>query len=69
MTPDRETLEKRQHSTTWMPYSYYECGLPEWFINVPMHWHGEFELIHVLQGRGSLSAAVRSWRRERGSSC
>lgn len=52
MTPDRETLEKRQHSTTWMPYSYYECRLPEWFINVPMHWHGEFELIHVLQGRG-----------------
>lgn len=50
--PDRETLEKRQHSTTWMPYSYYECRLPEWFINVPMHWHGEFELIHVLQGRG-----------------
>lgn len=52
MTPDRGTQEKRRHSTTWIPYSYYECRLPEWFVNVPMHWHGEFELIHILHGRG-----------------
>lgn len=52
MTPDRDTQEKRQHSTTWIPYSYYECRLPEWFMNVPMHWHSEFELIHIRQGRG-----------------
>lgn len=50
--PDRKTQEKKQHSTTWIPYSYYECRLPEWFMNVPMHWHSEFELIHILQGRG-----------------
>lgn len=50
--PDRETQEKRQHSTTLVPYSQYECRLPEWFANVPMHWHGEFELIHILHGRG-----------------
>ncbi len=50
--PDRETQERRQHSTTLVPYSQYECRLPEWFANVPMHWHGEFELIHILQGRG-----------------
>lgn len=52
MTPNRETQEKRQHSTTWIPYSYYECRLPEWFVNVPMHWHSEFELIYILHGRG-----------------
>lgn len=52
MMPDRETHEKRQHSTTLVPYSYYECRLPECFANVPMHWHGEFELIHILRGRG-----------------
>lgn len=50
--PDRETQEKRRHSTTLVPYSHYECRLPEWFVNVPMHWHGEFELIRILQGRG-----------------
>lgn len=50
--PDRETQEKRRHSTTLVPYSQYECRLPEWFANVPMHWHGEFELIHISGGRG-----------------
>lgn len=59
MTPDRETQEKRQHSTTWIPYSYYECRLPEWFANVPVHWHGEFELIHIKQGRGEFICGSR----------
>lgn len=52
MTPNIETHEKRQHSTTWIPYSHYECRLPEEFMNVPMHWHSEFELIYILRGRG-----------------
>ena len=59
MTPNRETQEKRQHSTTWIPYSYYECRLPEWFVNVPMHWHGEFELIYILHGRGEFICGSR----------
>lgn len=59
MTPDRETQEKRQHSTTWIPYSYYECRLPEWFANVPVHWHSEFELIHIKQGRGEFICGSR----------
>lgn len=57
--PDRETQEKRQHSTTLVPYSQYECRLPEWFVNVPMHWHGEFELIHILRGRGDFLCGSR----------
>lgn len=52
MEPNRETQEKRRHSTTWIPYSYYECRLPEWMMSVPMHWHSEFELIYILRGRG-----------------
>lgn len=59
MEPDRGTQEKRRHSTTWIPYSYYECRLPAWFVNVPMHWHGEFELIHILQGRGEFICGSR----------
>lgn len=50
--PSRETHENRQHSTTVRPYSYYECLIPELFMSVPMHWHSEFELIYILQGRG-----------------
>lgn len=45
-----ETKEKRQHSSTLLPYSTYECRIPEYFINVPMHWHPEFELNLVKKG-------------------
>lgn len=48
----RETKEKRQHSSALLPYSCYECRIPEYFINVPMHWHTEFELNLVVEGIG-----------------
>lgn len=64
--PDRETQEKRQHSTTWIPYSYYECRLPEWFVNVPIHWHSEFELIYIRQGRGEFICGSRKLEAEEG---
>lgn len=46
------TEEKRQHSSTLVPYSYYECCLPEYYMNVPMHWHSEFELNYIVAGKG-----------------
>lgn len=52
MIPSRETEEKRQHSTTLRPYSFYECRIPEYFMNVPMHWHNEFEINCILRGKG-----------------
>lgn len=50
--PDRETREDRQHSTAYIPYSFYECRIPEASLNVPMHWHDEFEINRVVRGRG-----------------
>ena len=44
--------EKRQHSTILVPYSFYECRLPEEIRNVPMHWHTEFELDYIRKGKG-----------------
>jgi len=52
MIPSRETEEKRQHSTPFIPYSYYEVRIPESLTNVPMHWHNEFELNRILRGAG-----------------
>lgn len=49
---NRESEEKRRHSTPFVPYSCYECRIPEFFMNVPMHWHIEFEIDRVLDGRG-----------------
>lgn len=64
--PNKETQEKRQHSTTWIPYSHYECHMPEAYMNVPMHWHGEFELIYVRQGRGEFWCGGRRWEAKAG---
>ena len=52
MIPNRETEEKRQHSTPLIPYSSYEVRIPEALNNVPMHWHGEFEINRILRGSG-----------------
>lgn len=61
MTPNRETEEKRQHSTTLVPYSYYECRLPEYFANVPMHWHSEFEMNYLYRGKGEFICGGRKF--------
>ncbi len=52
MLPNQETEEKRQHSTPFTPYSYYEVRIPEELYNVPMHWHSEFELNLIVRGGG-----------------
>ncbi len=44
--------EQRQHSSSFIPYSIYDCLIPESFPNVPMHWHDEFEIDYVLHGEG-----------------
>ena len=47
-----DNKEQRQHSSALVPYSIYVCHLPGDFPNVPMHWHNEFEIDYVLQGKG-----------------
>ena len=47
-----DNKEQRQHSSLLVPYSIYECHIPDSFPNVPMHWHNEFEIDYVLQGNG-----------------
>ena len=44
--------EKRVHSCELIPFSYYESCLPDYFTNVPLHWHKEFELNYILSGHG-----------------
>lgn len=47
-----DNKEQCQHSSTLVPYSIYECHIPDSFPNVPMHWHSEFEIDYVLHGKG-----------------
>ena len=49
---NRSTEEKRRHSSAIKPFSYYKCLIPEYFAQVPLHWHGEFEINYILEGCG-----------------
>lgn len=44
--------EKCRHSSILIPYTYYNCQLPDSFSYVPLHWHTEFELNFVRTGTG-----------------
>lgn len=49
---EKETEEKRCHSSGTIPFSYYESRIPDYFANVPLHWHGEFEINYIRSGMG-----------------
>ena len=44
--------EKCQHRSIQVPYSYYDCGIPDYFTSVPLHWHSEMELNYIKSGNG-----------------
>lgn len=51
----KDSFENRQHSTDYIPYSFYECNIPHIIMNVPMHWHSEFEIDYVVRGAGEFT--------------
>ena len=42
--------EHREHTSGYKPFSYYKCSIPEYFLNVPLHWHPELELNFIHDG-------------------
>lgn len=54
------TKEKKQHSSLYIPYSYYDCVIPDFFPSVPLHWHTEFEISLVSKGTGIFRCGNRS---------
>lgn len=44
--------EKCQHGSIQVPYSYYDCGIPDYFTSVPLHWHSKMELNYIKSGNG-----------------
>ena len=53
ITASIDNKEQRQHSSSLIPYSIYECNIPDSFPSVPMHWHNEFEIDYVTRGKGN----------------
>lgn len=42
--------EKRKHGSVRIPYDFFACSVPDQFPLVPLHWHNEFELYHIVNG-------------------
>lgn len=49
---DKNTEEKKKHSSAYVPYSPYRGVIPDYYPSVPLHWHREFELAIFYEGRG-----------------
>lgn len=47
--------EEKVHTNLEFPYNTYICTIPLDFMEVPMHWHDEMEIIAVKKGRGRIS--------------
>lgn len=65
--PQKDMLENVQHSTEYIPYSFYECDIPRWFMGTPMHWHGEFELDYVVHGTGEFICDGKKYTADEGA--
>lgn len=46
--------ENRVHTSEEIPYSYYKCAIPDYFPDVTLHWHKEFEINFIKSGSGSV---------------
>lgn len=47
--------ETKRHTDAEFPYNTYLCSIPLDFIQVPIHWHEEMELIVIQKGTGLVS--------------
>ncbi|MGN0686556.1 MAG: AraC family transcriptional regulator [Oscillospiraceae bacterium] len=53
--PNTYHRENREHSSRLIPFSYYKSRIPDYFPNVPLHCHKEFEINLVLSGCGEFA--------------
>lgn len=52
--------EAKEHTSTDFPYNTYLCSIPLDFIQVPLHWHDEMELIVIKKGSGVVSVELHT---------
>ncbi len=47
--------ETQKHTSSDFPFNIYLCSIPQDFIQIPLHWHNEMELIVIKKGTGLVS--------------
>lgn len=50
MNPNKEP---RLHTSSAHSYSYYDSRIPDFFSQVPLHWHEEFEINYIREGEAN----------------
>lgn len=58
--------EKKAHTSIEFPYNTYLCTIPLDFLEVPLHWHEEAELIVIKKGKGKVVVDLRPYEVEAG---
>jgi len=52
--------ETQKHTSADFPFNIYICSIPQDFIQVPLHWHNEMELIVIKKGTGLVSVDLHT---------
>ena len=63
---NNKNYENKIHTTKEIPYSFYKCEISEKFLSVSPHWHREFEINYVLEGRGIYRINDKEYHAEEG---
>lgn len=63
---NNKNYENRIHTTKDILYSFYKCEISENFLGVSPHWHREFEINYILEGRGIYRINDKEYHAEAG---
>lgn len=53
--------EQKQHGVAGFPFNLYPCTIPGDFLQVPLHWQAEMELIYVKKGTGLVQVGMERY--------
>lgn len=53
--------ETKEHGDREFPFNIYPCSIPVDFMQVPVHWHEELEVIAVKRGRGIVTVDMEPY--------
>ena len=54
--------ETKEHARQEFAYNTYLCSMPLDFLEVPLHWHDEMEIIYIKKGKGLVSVEFEEQR-------
>ena len=54
--------ETKEHARQEFAYNTYLCSMPLDFLEVPLHWHDEMEIIYIKKGKGFVSVEFEEQR-------